>query len=132
MDTISKIAMLCLLNHVLVIKTGQRCMEFLSSPRKALPSLKPGEEHIPARLFAHAVLDFATFQQDMFARKPTWVEPDGQEQSLDSAMIEFTRLCNALELPLLEAVKNVCAPGVYQMGEIVASGMLHVLRSDPT
>jgi len=132
MDTMSQIALLCLLNPELVIETALRCMELLSYPRKALASLTPGEEHIPARLFVHAILDFAAFQQDMFARKPTWVEPAGQEQSQAGAMIEFTRLRDALELPLLEAVKYICAPRVYQMGESVASGMLHVLRSDPT
>jgi UDP-2,3-diacylglucosamine pyrophosphatase LpxH len=132
MDTMNQVALLCLLNPKLVIETARRCVELLSYPREALASLTPDEEHIPARLFAHAMLDFAAFQQDMLARKPTWVEPAGQEQSQDDAMRAFARLRDALELPLLEAVKNICAPGVYPMGESVANGALHVLRSDPT
>lgn len=130
MNSMSQIALLCLLNPAIVIETARRSMEMLSYPRKALAGLTPGEEHIPATLFEHAILDFLAFRHDMLAREPDWAEPAGQEHAETNAMMEFARLRDVLELPLVEAVTNICTPRVYQMDEDVRRGMQNVLRSD--
>lgn len=131
-DSMIQIALLCLLNPQIVIETAHRTMEMLSYSRQPLAGLKPGEEQIPARLFEHAIIDFAAFQQDMLARKPDWTEPSGQENTQANTVMEFISLRDTLTLQPVEAVTNICIPRVYQMGEAVASGMRNVLHNDPT
>ena len=135
-----QIALLCLLDPDCVVETAQRTMKMLSYPRKALEGLGAGEEHIPAKLFAQAMMDFAAFQQNMIARKTEWqtveaslrTHPAEQSDAQIEAYTEFIELCNVLTLPPVEAVKAILAPKVYAMGESVATGMQNVLRSDPT
>ena len=75
MNSMRQIALLCLFDPDIIVKTAKLTMELFSEPRKALAALAPGEEGIPARLFEQAMLDFAAFQQEMADRKPDWVEP---------------------------------------------------------
>ncbi len=115
-------------------------MTMLSYPRTPLEGLKPGEEHIPTRLFETAMLDLAAFQQDMIARKPEWqaveawmrVHSAEQQDPQAGAITEFYELRNALSLPLIEAVKALLQPRPYAMGESVALGMRSILRADST
>jgi UDP-2,3-diacylglucosamine pyrophosphatase LpxH len=132
MDSMSQIALLSLLNPSIVLETAQCTMELLSYPRKPLAGLSAGEEHVPTKLFEHAMRDFAAFYQDMLAQKPDWVEPAGNEHTEADTMAEFTRLHDALTLPLVEAVSSICTPRIYRMGESVALGMKQVLSNDPT
>ncbi len=129
-----QIALLCLLNPEMVIDTARLTMAMLSEPRSALPNLAPGEEHIPARLFEQAMIDFAAFQQDMVAHKTDWVAPDDThpQQAQEESMMEIAMLREALTRPTLEAVAAICTPTLYQMGESVAAGMHQVLRDDPS
>lgn len=143
MDILRQVALLCLFDPTLVMQTAQRVMEMLSQPRKALANLGPGEEAIPGKLFEHAMLDFAAFQQDMRARHPDWTEPpqavvQEDEQGVPAeqeetqkeidVMTEFVALRQALSLPLVEAITAICTPVIYPMGEHVARGMYNVLR----
>ena len=135
-----QIALLCLLDPDSVVETAHRTMKMLSFHREALEGLSTGEERIPAKLFAQAMMDFAAFQQDMIARKPEWqpveaflrAHPTGQGDGQGEAFAEFVELCNVLTLSPVEAVRAILAPKVYPMGESVAHGMRNVLRSDPT
>ncbi|MEO8971102.1 MAG: hypothetical protein ABI406_05805 [Ktedonobacteraceae bacterium] len=134
MNSTRQIALLCLLDPAIVIETARRTMSMLSEPRPALPDLAPGEEHMPTKLFEHAMIDFAEYQQDMATHKADWTAPEGHdnEQAIGSAMVEFSMLHEALSLPLLEAVAVICTPTTYQMGESVATGMHAVLENDST
>jgi len=139
-DTTRQIALLCLLKPEVVVETAKRTMTMLSYPRVALDRLSAEDEHIPARLFERAMLDFAAFQQDMIARKPAWQAVEarlrahaaGQQDPQVEANAEFYELHEALSCPTLEAVKAILEPKVYPMGESVAMGMQNILRDDPT
>ncbi len=133
MNTIRQYALLCLLNPDIVIEVISRVMELLAPPRPALDNLAPGEEHIPARLFEQAMLDFAAFQQDTEARRPQQAKPRelDREQARANTLIEYNMLRETLALPLIEAVTAICTPATYQMGEDVARGMHAVLSSRP-
>ncbi len=134
MNSTRQIALLCLLDPTIVIETARRTMSMLAEPRPALPNLAPGDERIPAKLFEHAMIDFAAYQQDMAAHKADWTAPQGHdnEQAIGNAMVEFSMLHEVLALPVIEAVAAICTPSTYQMGESVASGMHDVLEHDST
>ncbi len=134
MNYTRQVALLCLLNRSIVKEVASRTMALLSEPRDALIGLSPEEEHIPARLFEQAMIDFAAFEQDIIARKTDWHELPLKDhtQLANDPLTEFTMLREALSLPFVEAVTAVCTPTLYQMGEAVAAGMHHVLQSDPT
>lgn len=142
-DSIRQIALLCLLDPPLVIETAQRVVQMLSYPRVPLAGLAPGEELQAAPFFEIAMQDFAAFQQDILAQDPSWTAIEAilrahtgeQEPEVDSqaeAIREFFALRELLTLPPIEAARAILAPAPYAMGESVAAGMLHVLRSDPT
>ena len=131
MNTTRQIALLSLLNPALIIETAQRTMQLLSYSRLALATLLSGEEKIPVRLFEEAMSDFVAFQEDMVAQKPDWTGPSADIQVSPAEMQEFMQLRAALSLPLVEAVKAICIPEVYQMGESVAHGMHEVLQQNP-
>lgn len=139
LDSSRQIALLCLFNPTLVVETAQRAMMMLSHPRIALEGLGEGEEHIPARLFEVAMLDFVAFQHDMKARKPTWQDVEArmsastskQHDAQAEAIAEFYELREALSLPPIEAIQAILAPRPYGMGESVARGMHSILRADP-
>lgn len=134
MSILRQMALLSLINPQIVIGMVQHTMELLAQPREGLAQFAPGDERIPARLFAQVMLDLAAFQQDAAGRHPGWSEPPGidAERVRAGAMTEFAMLRQALTLPFLEAVATACRPGTYPMGESVAAGMYNVLRSDPT
>lgn len=134
MNSTRQIALLCLLDLQIIIETAQRTMSMLSEPRPALPNLAPGDEKTPAKLFEHAMRDFATYQQDMVTHKVDWDAPEGHEneQAVGNAVVEYTMLHEVLSQPLIEAVTAICTPTTYQMGESVAAGMHSVLAHDPS
>ena len=134
MNSTRQIALLCLFDPEIVMETARRTMSMLSEPQPPLANLPQDEERIPAKLFEHAMLDFATYQQDMATHKKDWLAPEGHgnEEAIGNAMAEFSMLHDALELPLIEAVSAICTPTTYQMGESVATGMHDVLKHDPT
>lgn len=134
MNYTRQVALLCLLNRDIVREVASHTMALLSEPRDALVGPSQEEENIPARLFEQAMIDFAAFEQDVIARKTDWHELPLKDhtQLANDPLIEFNVLREALTLPLVEAVTAVCTPTLYQMGEAVAAGMHHVLRSDPT
>src|SRR5579863_371822 len=105
MNSTRQIALLCMLDPEIVMETARQTMLMLSEPQPALVNLAPGEEYIPAKLFEHAMLDFATFQQDMANHKTDWMPPEGHdnEQAIGNAMVEFSMLHDVLALPLIEA-----------------------------
>ena len=129
-----QIALLSLLNPDAVVETVRLTMELLSTPRKALAGLEPGEERIPAKLFTAAMLDFAAFHEDVQKRKPDWADLHGAYDTQEQAdiMTEFAMLRDALALPPIEAVAAICTPTIYRMGESVAKGMHNVLKNDST
>jgi UDP-2,3-diacylglucosamine pyrophosphatase LpxH len=139
-DSTRQIALLSLLDPDMVIEAARHTMKMLSYPRVALEGLAGGEEHVPAKLFEHAMLDFAAFQQDLTARADDWepagrylkTHPDGQRDEQAEVIMEFFRLRDALAQPPIEAARAILAPATYPMGEQVAIGMQNVLRHDPT
>ncbi len=131
MNLTPQVALLCLLDPKIVVATVHHVMEMLSYPRKPLASLSPGEECIPIKLFEHAMIDFAAFQEDVVAHNPKFTEPSGQTAQVD-AMREFATIRETLSLPVVEAIKTICAPATYRMAESTARGMQNVLESDPT
>ena len=134
MSILQQMALLSLIDPEIVIGMVQHTMELLEQLREGLAYLAPGEERIPASLFAQAMLDLAAFQQDAAAQHPGWSEPPGIDVGSVqvNAMTEFAMLREALTLPFLEAITAACRPATYPMGESVAAGMHNVLRSDPT
>jgi UDP-2,3-diacylglucosamine pyrophosphatase LpxH len=134
MNSMRQLALISLLDPDLIVETAKLTMELFSETRKSLATLTPGEERIPAKLFEHAMIDFAAFQHAMLLRKPDWVEPAGlnNEQMQVTTMTEFQMLREALKLPPIEAVAVICTPTTYEMGEAVAAGMHAVLKNDPT
>jgi UDP-2,3-diacylglucosamine pyrophosphatase LpxH len=127
-----QVALLCLLNPESVVETVQHVMAMLSYSREPLAGLSPGEERIPVKLFVHALADFAAFQEDMVAYAPSFTEPLGQEATEADAMMEFVQVREIMSLPLVEAIRAICTPGVYAMAESTAKGMQHVLLGDST
>lgn len=129
-----QIALLCLFDPTIVMETARLTMSMLSEPQPALANVAPGEERIPAKLFEHAMIDFAAYQQDMATHKADWTPPEGHdnEQAIGNAMAEFSMLHEVLALPLNEAVAAICTPATYQMGESVAAGMHDILEKDPS
>ena len=131
MNIVRQIALLCLLSPQIVIETAQRVSAMMSYPYTPLTQLAKGEEHIPAQLFAAAMIDFMAFQQDMQVRKTDWTPSAAQDmlQGQNNAMVEYSMLNETLaqvgkqHLPLAEAVTAICTPTTYQMGEDVAKGM---------
>jgi hypothetical protein len=121
MNLTPQVALLCLLNPEIVVTTIHHVMEMLSYPCKPLSGLSPGEERIPARLFEHAMIDFSAFQEDMVAHNSEFTEPLGQAARVD-AMLEFATIREAMSLPVVEAIKAICAPAVYRMAESTAGG----------
>lgn len=126
-----QVALLCLLNPEIVVTIVSNVMKMLSYPRKPLAGLSPGEERIPVKLFQHAMLDFAAFQEDVVANNPEFTEPLGQTNQTDT-MREFATLHEAISLPVVEAIKAICAPAVYRMAESTARGMQNILENDPS
>jgi UDP-2,3-diacylglucosamine pyrophosphatase LpxH len=131
MNLTPQVALLCLLNPEIVVTTVHRVMEMLSYPCKPLAGLAPGEERIPVKLFEHTLIDFSAFQEDMVAHTPEFTEPLGQAAQVD-AMLEFATIREAMSLPVVEAIKAICAPSVYRMAESTARGMQNILHNDPT
>ena len=126
-----QVALLCLLNPEIVVTTLHHVMDMLSYPRKPLSGLSPGEERIPLKLFEHAMIDFLAFNEDMVAHNPNFIEPLGETTQID-AMREFATIREAMSLPVVEAIKAICAPAVYRMAESTAMGMQNILHNDPT
>ncbi|SRR6266566_4275695 len=126
-----QVALLCLLNPEIVVTTVHHIMEMLSYPRKPLAGLSAGEERNPVKLFEQAMIDFAAFQEDLVAHSPEFTEPLGQEIAQVDATLEFAMLREAMSLPVVEAIKAICAPAVYRMAESTAKGMQNVLHTDP-
>ncbi len=131
MNLTPQVALLCLLNPEIVVTTVHHVIEMLSYPRKPLAGLFPGEDRIPVKLFEHAMIDFAAFQDDMVAHNPKFTEPLGQI-SQTNAMREYVTIREAMSLPVVEAIKATCVPAVYHMAESTARGMQHILDNDPT
>ncbi len=131
MNLTSQIALLCLLDPEIVVTTVHHVMEMLSYPRKPLAGLSAGEERNPVKLFEQAMIDFAAFQEDLVAHSPEFTEPLGQEIAQVDATLEFATLHEAMSLPVVEAIKAICAPAVYRMAESTAKGMQNVLHTDP-
>jgi UDP-2,3-diacylglucosamine pyrophosphatase LpxH len=131
MNLTRQVALLCLLNPEIVVTTVHHVMEMLSYSRMPLASLSPGEERIPIKLFEQAMIDFGAFQEDMVGHNPEFIEPLGQETAQVDAMQEFAMMREAMSLPVIEAIKAICAPSVYRMAESTARGMQNVLYSDP-
>src|SRR5258707_1861370 len=67
-----RIALLSLLNPALLVETARKVAGMMTNGHQPLRDLPPGDEHVPARLFAHAMSDFAAFLQDIQARVDTW------------------------------------------------------------
>jgi UDP-2,3-diacylglucosamine pyrophosphatase LpxH len=130
MNLTPQVALLCLLKPEIVITTVRHVMEMLSNPRKPLAGLSPGEERIPIKLFEHAMIDFTALQEDMVAHSPKFTEPLGQSAQVE-AVREFASIREAIALPVVDAVKAICAPAVYRMAESTARGMQNVLENDP-
>jgi UDP-2,3-diacylglucosamine pyrophosphatase LpxH len=138
MNIVRQMALLCLLNPEMVMETAQRVSAMISHPHTPLAHLAPGEEHIPAQLFAAAMIDFATFQQNMLERKTDWTAPVGLDtsQAQANAIVEISTLRETLaqqgsqDTQIIETVAAICTPTTYQMGEEVATGMHNVLKDD--
>jgi UDP-2,3-diacylglucosamine pyrophosphatase LpxH len=132
-NILRQIALLCLLDPAIVKESAQHVIELMAEPRPVLANLAPGEEIIPSRLFAEAMLDFLAFQQDMEHRFDSSepATPD-DSQVAKNAVMEYTMLQETLKLPLLEAVAAVCTPTTYLMGEGVARDMHRILSERPT
>ncbi len=126
-----QVALLCLLNPEIVVATVHPVMEMLSYSRKPLAGLSPGEERNPIKLFEHAMIDFAAFQDDVVAHASKFTEPLGQTSQTD-VMQEFATIREAMSLPVVEAIKAICAPAVYRMAESTARGMQNILENDST
>ena len=131
MNLTPQVALLCLLNPDIVVTTVRHVMEMLSYPRKPLAGLSPGEERIPIKLFEHAMIDFAAFQEDMVAHNTKFTDPSGQTTQVD-AMQEFSTIREAMSLPVVEAIKTIFTPAIFRMAESTARGMQNVLNNDPT
>ena len=59
-------------------------MEMLSYSRKPFAGLSLNEEHNPARLFEHAILDFTALQEDLVAHHHDFIEPLGEIAQVDA------------------------------------------------
>ena len=131
MNLTPQIALLCLLNPEIVVTTVRHAMEMLSYSRKPFAGLSLDEEHNPARLFEHAMLDLAAFQEDIVAHHQDFIEPLGETAQID-AMLEFATVRDALSQPLVEAINAIFSPTVYRMAESTAKGMQNILHNDPS
>lgn len=131
-NTMRQIAMLSLLDPACIVETAHLTAQLMSYPRPVLANLAAGEEHTPQRLFEETLQDFIAFQEDMIAHKTDWHPSTSDMQISPEAIMEFTALRAALELPLVEAMAAICEPVTYQMGESVARGMHAVLANDPS
>jgi UDP-2,3-diacylglucosamine pyrophosphatase LpxH len=131
MNLTPQVALLCLLNPKILVTTVRNAMEMLTYSRKPFAGLSLEEEHNAARLFEHAMLDLAAFQEDMVAHHHNFIEPLGETAQAD-AMQEFAIIREALSLPVVEAIKAICAPTVYRMAESTARGMQNILHNDPS
>jgi UDP-2,3-diacylglucosamine pyrophosphatase LpxH len=131
MNLTPQMALLCILNPKIVVTTVRHVLEMLSYSRKPFAGLSLDEEHNPARLFEHAMLDLAAFQEDRVAHHQDFIEPLGETAQID-AMLEFARIREALSLPVVEAIKAIYSPAVYRMAESIARGMQNILHDDPS
>jgi UDP-2,3-diacylglucosamine pyrophosphatase LpxH len=131
MNLMPQIALLCLLNPKIVVTTVSHAMEMLSYSRKPLAGLSLDVERNPVRLFEHAMLDLAAFQEDIVAYHQDFIEPLGETAQID-AILEFATIREALSLPVDEAIKAIYSPTVYRMAESTARGMQNILHDDPS
>jgi len=129
MNLTPQIALLCLLNPKIVVSTVRNAMEMLSYSRKPFAGLSLDEERNPTRLFEHAMLDLAAFQEDIVAHHQAFIEPLGETAQID-AMLEFATIREAISLPIVEAIKAIYSPTVYRMAESTARGMQNILHND--
>ncbi len=131
MNITRQTALLCLLAPSLVMETTRQTLQLLSYPYTAYPSLLPGEEQDPVRLYEETMMAFLVFQEDVVAHKTDWPMHKEEMQVGPLALQEFQHMRMALTLPLAEAVTTICTPIPYAMGEDVARGMHTVLKQHP-
>ena len=129
MNLTPQVALLCLLNPEIVVTTVQHAMGMLSYSRKPFAGLALDEESYPARLFEHAMREFAAFQEDLVAQHPNFIEPLGETAQVD-AMLEFVAILEALSLPIVESIKAIFVPTVHRMAESTAKGIQNILHND--
>ncbi len=133
-----QIALLSLIDPALVLEVARHTVQMMSYAYVALQNLAPGDELVPARLFSRAIPDFAAFQQDMLAQRPTWesvekqlYSADEREQKQAGAREEFFTLYKALDQPLESAVKNIFQLHPSAIDDATTRGMHRVLRDNP-
>lgn len=131
MNLTLQVALLCILNPKIVVTTVRNAMKMLSYSRKPFAGLSLDEERNAARLFEHTMLDLTAFQEDMVAHLHDFIEPLGKTAQVE-AMLEFATIREALSLPVVEAIKAICAPTIYRMAESTARGMQNILHDDPS
>ncbi len=133
-----QIALLSLLNPALVVETARKVAGMMTNGHQPLRDLPPGDEHVPARLFAHAMSDFAAFLQDIQARVDTWsamesrlYSPIELMQRQAETLSTFFTLSMALEEGQDQALQAILAPPSDAGDEDTARGMQNVLRTHP-
>ena len=129
MNLTPQIGLLCLLNPGIVARTVQQTMEMLSYPRKPFAGLTLEKENDPVLFFELAMREFATFQEDLVAQHPDFVEPLDKTSRIAS-MLEFVAICEALSLPFVDAIKAIFVPTIYRMAESTALGIQNSLHND--
>ncbi len=130
MNLTPQLGILCMLNPEIVITTVEHAIEMLSKPRNPFAGLANEDKKNAVRVFEIAMQELATFQEELIAQYPDFIEPLGNALRLD-AMKEFISVRTVLTLPPADAIKSIFKPSTYRMAESVALGMLNRLQSDP-
>lgn len=131
-------ALLSILDPALVMETVRGIARMISPAYQPLQDLAPGDEQVWARLFTHAMTDFAAFQQEMSARRQarpvstaSLYSPAEVEQNEAATLATLFRLREALEGDLDSALRAIFAPPFPTDDEDTTRGMQAVLRAHP-
>jgi UDP-2,3-diacylglucosamine pyrophosphatase LpxH len=130
MNLTPQLGILCLLNPEIVITTVEHAIEMLSKSRNPFACLASEDKKNAVIVFDLAMRELATFQEELVAQHPDFIEPSSVASRID-AMNEFISVREALTLPPTDAIKSIFKPSTYRMAESVAIGMLNRLQSDP-
>lgn len=133
-----QMALLSLLDPRLVREVARGIAGMMANGHRALQGLAPDDEDVSARLYSHAMSDFANFQQEMQDRVPTWTAmeerlyPLNERSQKQAATLDtFFTLGAALEESPESALQAIFTNLNETGDEDTTRGMHQMLREHP-